>query len=157
MISSQKFANVSETHMSTRLVPEVLVVDPHDGVLEEWLNACGMRTTRASSAELAALVQQTARQPHVVVVDTRGGGGIPPLTAAVTRQRPGIGFIVVASESDPTMLLEAMRAGATEYLQEPISPAALEQAILRLVGHRDAPPASGSCSGWSPRCPERAR
>ena len=129
--------------MSIRLVPEVLVVDPLDGELQEWLNACGMCTTRASSTELAALVQQTARQPHVVVVDTRGGGGIPPLTAAVKRQRPGIGLVVVASESDPTMLLEAMRAGATEYLQEPLTQAALEQAILRLVARRDAAPISG--------------
>jgi len=129
--------------MSTPLAPRVLVIDPIDGELEEWLSACGMRTTRASSAELAALVQQTARQPHVVVVDTRGGGGIPPLTAAVKRQRPAIGFVVVASESDPTMLLEAMRAGATEYLQEPLTQVALEQAILRLVARRDAPAVSG--------------
>ncbi len=36
-----------------------------------------------------------------------------------------------------------MRAGATEFLQEPITPAALEQAISRLVAHRAAPAAAG--------------
>jgi pilus assembly protein CpaE len=56
--------------------------------------------------------------------------------AAVKRQHPATGFLVVASQSDPAVLLEAMRAGATEFLQEPITQAALEQAISRLVAHR---------------------
>ena len=129
--------------MATRLVPEVLVVDPLDRELEQLLSACGMRTTRGSAAELAALVHPAAQQPHVVVVDTRGARAIPPSMAAVKRQHPAIGFLVVASESDPTVLLEAMRAGANEFLHEPITPAALEQAISRLVAHRASPAASG--------------
>ena len=36
-----------------------------------------------------------------------------------------------------------MRAGATEFLQEPITAAALEQAISRLVAHRASPAGSG--------------
>ena len=129
--------------MATRPVPDVLVVDPLDRGIEQFLSACGMRPTRASSAELAALVHQADRRPEVIVVDTRGGRGIPPLMAAVKRQHPGIGFVVVASETDPAMLLEAMRAGATEFLQEPVTAAALEQAILRIVAHRAAPSTSG--------------
>ena len=38
--------------MSTRLIPEVLVVDPLDRGLEQVLSACGMRTTRGSAAEI---------------------------------------------------------------------------------------------------------
>ena len=116
---------VSETHMTARLVPDVLVVDPLDRELEQLLSASGMRTTRASAAELAALVHAAAQLPHVVIVDTRGSRAIPPSMAAVKRQHPGVGFLVVASESDPALLLEAMRAGATEFLQEPITAAAL--------------------------------
>jgi pilus assembly protein CpaE len=63
--------------------------------------------------------------------------------ATVKRQHPATGFLVVASESDPAVLLEAMRAGATEFLQEPITAAALEQAISRLVAHRASPGAAG--------------
>ena len=129
--------------MTTQLVPEVLVVDPLDRQLEQFLTACGMRTARGNAAELTALAHQAAPQPHVVVVDTRGARAIPASMAAVKRQHPATGFLVVASESDPTVLLEAMRAGATEFLHEPITQAALEQAISRLVAHRAAPASHG--------------
>jgi pilus assembly protein CpaE len=102
-----------------------------------------MRTTRSSAGELAALADASAPQPHVVIVDTRGARAIPSSMAAVKRQHPATGFLVVASDSDPTVLLEAMRAGANEFLQEPITAAALEQAISRLVAHRATPTAAG--------------
>jgi pilus assembly protein CpaE len=129
--------------MTTHLVPDVLVVDPLDRGLEELLRACGMHTTRGNAAELTALAHPSAQQPHVVVVDTRGARSIPPSMAAVKRQHPATGFLVVASESDPAILLEAMRAGANEFLHEPITAAALEQAISRLVAHRASPAAAG--------------
>src|SRR3954452_24112219 len=100
-------------------VSEVLVVDPLDRALEQLLGACGMHATRGSAGELGALAHPTAQPPQVIVVDTRGARAIPPSMAAVKRQHPATGFLVVASESDPTVLLEAMRAGANEFLQEP--------------------------------------
>ena len=129
--------------MTTHLATEVLVVDPLDRQLEQFLNACGMRTTRSSAGELAALAHPSAPQPHVIVVDTRGARAIPSSMAAVKRQHPEVGFLVVASESDPTVLIEAMRAGASEFVQEPITSSALEQAISRLVAHRTAPTSAG--------------
>ncbi len=129
--------------MTARLVPNVLVVDPLDRELEQNLRTCGMRATRASAAELATLVHPGAQQPDIIVVDTRGARAIPAALAAVKRQHPSVGVLVVASESDPTMLLEAMRAGANEFLQEPLTASALEQAVTRLVAHRAAPAAIG--------------
>jgi pilus assembly protein CpaE len=129
--------------MTTRLVPEVLVVDPLDRELEQLLSACGMRTTRTSAAELTTLAHPAAQQPQVIVVDTRGGRGIPAAMAAVKRQHPGIGFLVVASESDPSVLLEAMRAGANEFVHEPITAATLEPAISRLVSQHATPAPTG--------------
>jgi pilus assembly protein CpaE len=129
--------------MNTPLVSEVLVVDPLDRGLEQLLGACGIRATRGSAGELAALAHPSAQPPQVIVVDTRGARAIPASMAAVKRQHPATGFLVVASESDPTVLLEAMRAGANEFLQEPINQAALEQAIARLVAHRASPAATG--------------
>jgi pilus assembly protein CpaE len=125
--------------MTTSLVPEVLVVDPLDRGLEQLLSACGMRTTRGTAADLAGLAQPAAQQPDVIVVDTRGARAIPPSMAAVKRQHSGVGLLIVASESDPSVMLEAMRAGANEFLQEPITATALEQAIARLVAHRVSP------------------
>jgi pilus assembly protein CpaE len=129
--------------MTPRLVPDVLIVDPRDRELEQLLHACNMRATRGSAAELAALGHPSAQQPDVIIVDTRGARAIPPSLAAVKRQHPNIGVLVVASESDPSVLLEAMRAGANEFLQEPLSAPALEQAVSRLLQHRSSPASSG--------------
>jgi pilus assembly protein CpaE len=129
--------------MTTRLVPEILLVDPLDRELEQLLATCGMRATRGNAAELAALAHPAAKPPHVVVVDTRGARAIPSSMATVKRQHPATGFLVVASESDPAVLLEAMRAGASEFVQEPITAAALEQAIARLVAHRASAASTG--------------
>lgn len=129
--------------MATQLIPEVLVVDPLDRQLEQFLAACGLRTARASAAELAGLAHPAASVPGVIVVDTRGARAIPASMAAVKRQHPTIGFLVVASESDPAVLLEAMRAGATEFLHEPITQEALERGISHLVAHRASPAIKG--------------
>lgn len=129
--------------MSARLVPDVLVVDPLDRELEQLLQGCCMRATRAHAAELAALMHPDAPQPDVILIDTRGARAIPPSLAAIRRHHPAVGVLVVASESDPSVLLEAMRAGANEFLQEPITASALEQAVLRLVAHRAAAAAVG--------------
>jgi pilus assembly protein CpaE len=129
--------------MTARLVPDVLVVDPLDRELEQLLHACNMRATRSSAPELAALVHASAQLPDVIVVDTRGARGLPSSLSAVKRQHPNIGILVVGSESDTSMLLEAMRAGANEFLQEPLNAAALEQGISRLLTHRGTPTALG--------------
>jgi pilus assembly protein CpaE len=129
--------------MTARLVPDVLIVDPLDRELEQLLRGCGTRATRVTAVELTGLVHPTAQLPHVIVVDTRGARAIPSPLAAIKRQHPGVGILVIASDSDPTMLLEAMRAGATEFLQEPLNPTVLEQAVSRLVATRSAPAAMG--------------
>jgi pilus assembly protein CpaE len=64
--------------------------------------------------------------------------------AAVKRQHPSVGILIVASESDPNVLIEAMRAGANEFLQDPVTAAPLEQAITRLLAHRTSAAAAGT-------------
>ena len=129
--------------MAPHFNPDVLVVDPLNRELEQFLAACGGRTTRTSASALADLVPSLPQLPDVVVVDTRGTRAIPAAMAKVKREHPGLGFLVVASDSDPALLLEAMRAGATEFVQEPVTLAALEQAISRLVADRVTPAARG--------------
>src|SRR5262249_59155708 len=102
-----------------------------------------LRTSRMSGDALTAMSHPGARVPDVLIVDTRAARSIPPSMSAVKRQHPSIGIIVVASDSDPAVLLEAMRAGATEFVQEPITASALEQAVSRLVAGRVTPPPKG--------------
>ncbi len=128
--------------MTTPFTPDVLVIDPLNREIEQLLSSCGVHTSRANGAELAAIAHASTK-PDVIIVDTRGARAIPPSMAAVKRQHPAIGFLVVASDSDPAVLLEAMRAGATEFVQEPVTADALGQAISRLVAHRASPATTG--------------
>ena len=46
--------------------------------------------------------------------------------------------VLVAAALDPTLMLEAMRAGVNECVAEPVSTTELEAAILRLLAHKHA-------------------
>ena len=87
--------------MTTRLVPEVLVVDPLDRELEQLLSACGMRTTRGTRP--SSRRWRTRRRSCLTSSSwtPAARAAIPPSMAAVKRQHPDVGFLVVASESDP--------------------------------------------------------
>src|SRR5262249_12908958 len=58
--------------------------------------------------------------------------------SALTRQHPSVGVIVVASSMDPALMLEAMRAGVTEFVTEPITQGDLKAAVDRVASKRPA-------------------
>lgn len=124
--------------MKPASAPRVVVVDPLDRELEALLASAGFPSTRLGSAELMALVHPAAKAPEVLIVDLRGGRAMPVAVGAVKRQHPDLGVLVVASAQDPTLLLEAMRAGATEFVAEPVKSDALYQSVQRLAAHRPA-------------------
>jgi len=67
------------------------------------------------------------------VVDIRGERQLPAGLASFRKQNSGTGIVLIASSLDPHMMLEAMRAGVTECLQEPITPQSLDQAVRRVL------------------------
>ena len=105
--------------MRPAIVPRVTIIDPLDREIEGLLASCGIPAARLVAAEMMALGHPAAQMPDVLVVDLRGGRPIPAALAAVKRQHPDVGVLVVASIQDPALLLEAMRAGAGEFLAEP--------------------------------------
>jgi len=97
-----------------------------------------MRPTSLAASELATLAHPSSTPPDVVVLDLRSKAGIPPILGSIKRQHPDTGLIIVASALDPTLMLEAMRAGVTECITE-IDRGDLEAAINRLVDQRVSP------------------
>ena len=86
-----------------------------------------------SAAELGSL--ETGKSvPDVLVVDLRGQTGFPPELAAFKRRHPRTGVVIVVPQLDPAIMLAAMRAGVTEALPDPVSPAELRAAVERLSG-----------------------
>ena len=122
--------------------PDVFLIGSRDRQLEEMLRAIIPDALSSGRVELLN-ASPTATKPKVVVVDLRGD--VPPSLAAVRRSHPTAGIIVVAATMDPATMLEAMRAGVTEFLPEPVSSEELRAALDRVmrVGANAAPTPEG--------------
>lgn len=118
-------------------MPLVLIVSP-DPRLEELLKPSGLQLARVESD--AALAQASANPPAVVVFDVRGKSQLPSVIALHRRAHPESAAVLVASALDPRIMLEAMRAGVTECVAEPLAASTLEEAIRRVL--LDAAPTS---------------
>jgi pilus assembly protein CpaE len=116
----------------------VTVVGAADQVLEDRLRAAGMRPTTVAASELPTLAHPVSHPPDVLVLDLRARTQIPPILAAVKRQHPEMGLVVVTSALEPAVMLEAMRSGVTECVTD-VDRGDLEAAISRLIAVRTSP------------------
>jgi pilus assembly protein CpaE len=105
------------------------LVASHDRQLEDALRALGLHLERGTIESV------TLKPTDVVIVDVREKG-LFPAVAALKRHHPHIGIVIVASVLDPTLLLEAMRAGVSEVLPEPIVADDVRKAIERVTDKR---------------------
>jgi pilus assembly protein CpaE len=116
----------------------VTVAGAHNRELADLLRQAEMQVTEIDLAGLADLTVASPRLPDVIVLDLRGQDGLPPAVSVLRRQHPQIGIVIVAATLDPTLLLQAMRAGVNEVVTDPVAQADLEKAIQRVVGERQA-------------------
>lgn len=113
----------------------VAVVGSTDRQIEDLLKVAGMKPRALQIDDLSGMIG-TNRVPDVMVLDARGASGIPPALAAIKRQHPSLGVVIVVAAMEPTLLLEAMRAGVNELVADPLTQADLEKAISRVLGQR---------------------
>jgi pilus assembly protein CpaE len=106
----------------------VLSRDPR---IVEALRAAGLSAGAVSLADLEAGF--AAGAPAALVLDIRGPHQIPAGLAALRRRNTTIGIVLIASALDQQLMLEAMRAGVNECLQEPVTREALEQAVRNVI------------------------
>jgi pilus assembly protein CpaE len=114
----------------------VIVVGAEDRQLLELVQRTGARVSHLDASLLPTLATAAARQPEAIVLDLRGSAGLPPAVAAIRRQHPTTGVVIVVSALEPALLLEAMRAGVNELVSDPVSQADLDTAIARVVHRR---------------------
>jgi pilus assembly protein CpaE len=93
--------------------------------------------------DFAALDRPQSRPPDVLLMDLRGQVGLPPELATFKRRHKGTGVVIIASQLDPGLMLEAMRAGVTEWVTDPLSMPELKAAIERVVGQHTPTEAPG--------------
>ncbi|MCP8884098.1 sigma-54 dependent transcriptional regulator [Devosia sp. XJ19-1] len=112
----------------------VLIVDDEDMVrtaLEQWLRLSGFDTATAANAQEAMAVIDD-RHPHIVLTDVRmpGLSGLDLLRSIAERGLP-TEVILITGHGDVPMAVEAMRAGAFDFLQKPYVPDQLVNSISR--------------------------
>jgi pilus assembly protein CpaE len=112
----------------------VTVFGRPDRQLGEMLGVSGARLQSQPLDGLAALAASAAAPlPDVVIVDLRTETILPGSVALLRRQHPNVGVVILASTLDPTLMLEAMRAGVHEFLAEPVTANALVAAVRRVM------------------------
>ena len=109
---------------------QVLVMSD-DPRLEDGLRSEGMKVARVRPADLGQAAKD--RSPGALVLDARGQHQLPAGLTAFRKQHPTSGVVLVTSTLDPRLMLEAMRAGVTECVHEPITPDALLDAVRRVL------------------------
>jgi pilus assembly protein CpaE len=111
----------------------VSLAGARDKQIEELLLTAGVRVTPLKIDELAALAQPSAVQPALVILDMRERAALPPTVAMIRRQHPTTGVVIVAAALEPSLMLEAMRAGVTELVTVPLNIVELQAAIHRVT------------------------
>ena len=114
------------------------VVGGIDRRLEDMLRSLPAEVSHLASLEPLTASKLSGRTPDLLIIDTREQSALPPSLAIVRRTHPGIGVIVIAARMDPTMMLEAMRAGVSEFLTEPDTVDDLRQSVDRVVSLQHA-------------------
>ena len=122
---------------STRMTQSVLIVDDEEMVrtaLEQWLRLSGFATHVAASA-VEALRLLDDIHPDVVLTDVRmpGLSGLD-LLRTVRERALAAEVILITGHGDVPMAVEAMRAGAFDFLQKPYVPDQLVTTIRRAAG-----------------------
>lgn len=111
----------------------VAIVGNTAGDLQPLIAACGMRPVVLHIEHLAGPTRLATGVPEALLVDVRADRSILSQVAAVKRRYPSMGIAIVASKLDPELMLESMRAGVSEALPEPLTVAAIQAAISRIV------------------------
>jgi response regulator of citrate/malate metabolism len=93
------------------------------------LIAAGVRVTDDRSA--------TDIVPDITIIDIRGESNMNRVER-VHSEAPTAGILVVASDAEPDLILEAMRAGANEFLVWPPPEEKFQVAIHRMTTKREA-------------------
>ena len=114
----------------------VTVVGTTDRQLEELLTTDKIRVQSVPEAGLIQLAHPDATQPHALVIDLRDRTALPEALPTLKRQHPTTGVVIVAARLEPTLMLEAMRAGVNEWVSDPVNQADLLAAIERVTANR---------------------
>ncbi len=113
---------------------DVTIVGSSTSELEDTCRAGGIRSSSVALSDLLHFAQPGAKAPRVIVLDMRQRTSLPPAIALLKSEHPSTGVVIVAGQLDPKVMLEAMRAGVSEWVTDPVMPGDLATAVQRVAG-----------------------
>jgi NtrC-family two-component system response regulator AlgB len=118
------------------LKPQILVIDDDESIrrtLRLCLESGDYSVSLAASGE-AGLALAKKQPPDLALVDLRLGGmdGLA-VTRALSQEAPGAQVIIMTAYATIDNAVEAMRAGASDYLAKPFTPAAVKHVVARVL------------------------
>lgn len=124
--------------MSARMI---LIVDDERNiglVLSQALEPLGFRTSVATSGP-AALDQLGNADIHVMLLDVRmpGMDGLEVL-GRVRQSRPDIRVIMMTAYGTIDLAVQAMKAGATDFIQKPFTPQEVRDLVTKVLATETA-------------------
>ncbi|HEX3776516.1 MAG TPA: sigma-54 dependent transcriptional regulator [Polyangiaceae bacterium] len=116
--------------------PQILVIDDDEAIrrtLKLCLESADYAVTLASSGEAGTALAKK-QPPDLALVDLRLGGmdGLG-VTRALAQEAPGALVIIMTAYATIDNAVEAMRAGAADYLAKPFTPAAVKHVVARVL------------------------
>src|SRR5215212_2083353 len=115
------------------MASNITLVGARDRQLLEFLRIAGMNVSSISIPELERLALSPDLSVDAFVIDLRHQEELPSALTILKRQHPAVGILIVASTLNPSLMLEAMRAGVSEWVAEPVTQVELKTAIDRVV------------------------
>jgi NtrC-family two-component system response regulator AlgB len=116
--------------------PQILVIDDDESIrrtLRLCLESADYTVSMAASGE-AGLALAKKQPPDLALVDLRLGGmdGLA-VSRALSQEAPGAQVIIMTAYATIDNAVEAMRAGAADYLAKPFTPAAVKHVVARVL------------------------
>ena len=137
-IAPTTFTTHGPTAMESPAFLNLLIVDDDRAVREaakEATSMLGYRANTCDSAEQAARILES-QSVDVVLLDLRlpGAGGLETLRQ-IKRRRPDLEVIVITGHATIESAVQAMKAGAYDYVTKPFSLEELKLLLARLATH----------------------
>jgi len=118
----------------------IALVGPGDRQIEQLLRGRGLTVLAWTERDLAARAQHASALVDMVLLDLRDQLHLPTALEMFHRQHSSVPVLLFLSSLDPTLMLEAMRAGVNECLQDPVTAEELDAALARIAASRDTGP-----------------
>ncbi len=138
-------SNMADSDMDAPVETRVVMLIDDEPAQSRLITAIaareGWRTVVASDAEtaIAMLGTREGMQLSAILLDQWvPGDDACTLIAELKERRPALPILMLTTSASPLLAVEAMRAGASDYLVKPVSPDRLMEA-LRAVTTREAP------------------